>query len=185
MHAPINSGETSVGPGGQGVYGGTDPEDSSGILRYLRVEFVGFEFALDDVLNGITLQGVGSGTVVDFVQVHFSQDDGLASFGGTVNGSHILCTGNRDDSFDWVVGRGRGSSGSRSSAAMTLTTALKPTTIRTTQTSSRVEPDHLQCDDDWGPGRSRRRCRRSGRWRDSRHAPQFHRHEIRRGGCGH
>lgn len=104
MHAPINSGETSVGPGGPGVYGGTDPEDSSGILRYLRVEFVGFEFALDDVLNGITLQGVGSGTVVDFVQVHFSQDDGLAFFGGTVNASHILCTGNRDDSFDWVGG---------------------------------------------------------------------------------
>jgi hypothetical protein len=108
--APINTSETAMGSGDSGLYGGTDPDDSSGILRYLRVEFAGFEFAIDDVVHGISFQGVGSATVVDYVQVHFSQDDGVALFGGTVDLKHLLCTGVRDDSFDWTdgwVGRGQ------------------------------------------------------------------------------
>ena len=108
--APINTGETAMGSGDSGLYGGTDPDDNSGILRYLRVEFAGFEFALDDVVHGISFQGVGSGTLVDYVQVHFSRDDGVAIFGGTVDVKHLLCTGIRDDSLDWTagwVGRGQ------------------------------------------------------------------------------
>ncbi len=108
--APINTGETAMGEGDTGHYGGSDPEDDSGILRYLRVEFAGFEFALDSKLNGIAFQGVGSGTLVDYVQVHFNQDDGIEFFGGTVNAKHLLCTGVRDDSFDWTdgwVGKGQ------------------------------------------------------------------------------
>ena len=90
--------------GDTGEYGGTDPEDSSGILRYVRVEFAGIEFSPDNELNGIAFQGVGSGTVVDYVQVHFNQDDGIEFFGGTVNAKHLYCTGIRDDSFDWTDG---------------------------------------------------------------------------------
>src|SRR5688572_27720101 len=52
--APINfeSGEAS-GEGDTGAYGGTDPNDNSGVLRYLRVEFSGVEFSPDNELNGI------------------------------------------------------------------------------------------------------------------------------------
>ena len=55
-------------------------------------------------MNGIAFQGVGSGTVVDYVQVHFNQDDGIEFFGGTVNAKHLVCSGIRDDSFDWTYG---------------------------------------------------------------------------------
>ena len=44
-----------------GVYGGDDPNDNSGTLRYVRVEFAGVEFSPDNELNGIAFQGVGRG----------------------------------------------------------------------------------------------------------------------------
>ncbi len=74
------------------------------MLRYVRVEFAGIEFSPDNELNGIAFQGVGAGTTVDHVQVHFNQDDGIEMFGGTVNIKHALVTGARDDSFDWTDG---------------------------------------------------------------------------------
>ena len=108
--APVNTpGGTSIGEGDTGTYGGTDPEDSSGTLSYVRVEFAGTEFSPDNELNGIAFQGVGSGTTVDHVQVHFNQDDGVEFFGGTVDVKHVLITNIRDDSFDWTEGwTGRG-----------------------------------------------------------------------------
>jgi hypothetical protein len=102
--APINTGTVAFGEGDTGQYGGTDAADNSGVLRYIRVEFAGIEFSPDNELNGIAFQGVGSGTTVDYVQVHFNQDDGIEFFGGTVNAKHLYCTGIRDDSFDWTDG---------------------------------------------------------------------------------
>ena len=102
--APVNTGAVAQGEGDTGTYGGSDPTDNSGVLRYVRVEFAGIEFSPDNELNGIAFQGVGSGTVVDYVQVHFNQDDGIEFFGGTVNAKHLYCTGIRDDSFDWTDG---------------------------------------------------------------------------------
>ena len=102
--APVNTGAIAQGEGDTGTYGGSDPTDNSGVLRYVRVEFAGIEFSPDNELNGIAFQGVGSGTVVDYVQVHFNQDDGIEFFGGTVNAKHLYCTGIRDDSFDWTDG---------------------------------------------------------------------------------
>ena len=102
-HAPTNQGITQ-GEGNTGAFGGNDPNDSSGVLRYVRVEWAGIEFSPDNELNGIAFQGVGSGTVVDRVQVHFNQDDGIEMFGGTVNLKYALVTGARGDSFDWTDG---------------------------------------------------------------------------------
>lgn len=102
--APINTGATAEGEGNTGTYGGTDPNDNSGVLRYVRVEFAGIEFSPDNELNGIAFQGVGSGTVVEYIQVHYNQDDGIEFFGGTVNAKYLYCSGIRDDSFDWTDG---------------------------------------------------------------------------------
>ena len=82
------------------VYGGADASDSSGTLRYVSMRFSGFEIAPGNELNGITLAGVGSGTTVEYVQVHNSSDDGMEWFGGTVNGRYLVLTGNDDDSLD-------------------------------------------------------------------------------------
>ncbi len=101
--APTNQGVT-FGEGDTGAFGGTDPNDNSGVLRYVRIEYAGIEFSPDNELNGIALQGVGSGTVIEYVQVHMNQDDGIEMFGGTVNLKYAFVTGSRDDSFDWTDG---------------------------------------------------------------------------------
>ena len=101
--APTNQGVT-FGEGDTGAFGGNNPSDSSGILRYVRIEYAGIEFSPDNELNGIAFQGVGSGTIVEHVQVHMNQDDGIEMFGGTVNLKYVLVTGARDDSFDWTDG---------------------------------------------------------------------------------
>lgn len=107
--APLNSGDEAFGEGGTGFYGGTIENDNSGVLKYVRVEFAGQEISPDNELNGIAFQGVGSGTTVDYVQVHMNKDDGMEFFGGTVNAKHCLVTGCADDQFDWTDGwRGMG-----------------------------------------------------------------------------
>ncbi|MBE1299937.1 MAG: hypothetical protein GJ680_08550 [Alteromonadaceae bacterium] len=86
------------------VFGGTDSADNSGTLNYVVVKYAGFEIAPDNELNGITFGGVGSGTTVDYVQVHSNADDGFEFFGGSVNAKHLVLTGNLDDSVDWDNG---------------------------------------------------------------------------------
>lgn len=109
-YAPINGCAegtavcTAEGEGDSGTYGGNDPMDSSGSYRYLIVSNAGFEFAPDNELNGIALQGVGAGTTFEYVQVHLNADDGIEPFGGTVNMKYIVLTGHGDDSFDWTKG---------------------------------------------------------------------------------
>jgi len=86
------------------VFGGTDWEDDSGTLKYVVVKYAGFEIAPDNELNGITFGGVGSGTTLDYIQVHANADDGVEFFGGAVNVKHLVLTGNQDDSVDWDNG---------------------------------------------------------------------------------
>lgn len=88
----------------RGQFGGNDPLDSSGALKYVRVEFAGIRFSPENELNGIAFHGVGSGTQVDYIQVHQGQDDGVEFFGGTVNAKHIVVSNAADDSIDWVLG---------------------------------------------------------------------------------
>ena len=99
----------AFGEGGTGFYGGNDPTDDSGVLRYVRIEFAGRLISPDNELNGLALQGVGSGTTLDFIQIHMNKDDGVEFFGGTVNFKHILTTGIGDDNLDWTDGwQGKG-----------------------------------------------------------------------------
>jgi hypothetical protein len=103
--APINvPGGEAAGEGDTGVYGGTHPDDNSGTLRYVRVEFSGVEFSPDNELNGIAFQGVGRGTSVEYVQAHMSRDDAIEFFGGTVDAKHIIMSNAADDSLDWTFG---------------------------------------------------------------------------------
>ncbi len=65
----------------------------------------GYEIAPpDNELNGITFGGVGSGTKVEYIQVHDNADDGVEFFGGTVNAKYVVLTANKDDSVDWDNG---------------------------------------------------------------------------------
>jgi hypothetical protein len=94
--------------GGAGKYGGADPHDSSGVLRYVRVEFAGYAISPDNELNGITMGGVGDGTTVDHVEILNGNDDGIEFFGGTVDVKHVVIACTTDDGLDWDNGyRGR------------------------------------------------------------------------------
>ena len=92
------------GEGASGYYGGTDDEDSSGSIEYLQVKYAGYKFSNEDELNGIAFQAVGSGTVLDYIQVHNGSDDGIEFFGGTAGIKHFVVTGASDDSLDWTDG---------------------------------------------------------------------------------
>ena len=85
-------------------YSGTDDEDSSGILRYVRIEYAGTEISALSELNGLSLFGVGSGTVIDHIHVHRNGDDGIEWFGGAANVKYGLVTDVDDDGFDWTSG---------------------------------------------------------------------------------
>jgi hypothetical protein len=103
--APINvPGGLAYGEGDTGEYGGANPDDNSGVLRYVRVEFAGIEFSPDNELNGIAFQAVGRGTTVDYIQVTMNKDDGVEMFGGTVDVKHVVLTAIGDDCFDWTFG---------------------------------------------------------------------------------
>ncbi|EWH11507.1 lipoprotein [Catenovulum agarivorans DS-2] len=90
--------------GAAGLFGGTDPEDNSGTLKYLVVKHAGKTLGNGDELNGISFAGVGSGTKVEFIQVHENLDDGIEFFGGTVSVRNVVLTSIGDDAFDWSFG---------------------------------------------------------------------------------
>jgi hypothetical protein len=102
--APTNAGDEATGEGDSGLYGGTDADDDSGIIRGVRIEFAGDDVTPTDQLNGIALQGVGAGTTISYLQIHYNEDDGIEPFGGTVSVDHLVVTGIGDDSVDGTDG---------------------------------------------------------------------------------
>jgi hypothetical protein len=83
-----------------GLYGGSDDADNSGVYKYISVRHGGTEIGAGNEINGITLGGVGSGTVFENIEVVGNQDDGIEWFGGTVNGKNIVVWGAGDDGLD-------------------------------------------------------------------------------------
>jgi hypothetical protein len=96
----VNPCEKEVEGSSGDTMGGELPNDSSGSLKYLRVQYAGYEVFPGNELNGITFGGVGNGTVVDYIQVHNNQDDCVEFFGGTVDVKRLICTGAGDDNLD-------------------------------------------------------------------------------------
>jgi hypothetical protein len=104
--APINvEGGVAASEMGAGVtYGGTDANDNSGVMKYVRVEYTGKKSNADKEHNGFTFEGVGAGTVLEHLSVFKGADDGIEFFGGTVNLKYAVVYGAEDDSFDWTYG---------------------------------------------------------------------------------
>ena len=105
--APINATGAPTIEGGIGTtYGGNLPNDNSGILRYVRIEFPGIPLSTqaNSEINGLSLYGVGAGTTIEYVQVHSSGDDAFEWFGGTVNARYLVANATTDDDFDTDLG---------------------------------------------------------------------------------
>jgi hypothetical protein len=88
--------------------GGTNDNDSSGSLRYVRVEFAGAAAVLNSELNSFTFYAVGRGTRLEYLQAIMGLDDHFEWFGGTVDGRYLVSYESGDDHFDAAEGyRGR------------------------------------------------------------------------------
>ncbi len=85
-------------------YGGIIENDDSGTLSYVRVEYSGGKVDGQSENNGISFYGIGNGTLVSYIQIFKSLDDGFEFFGGTVNADFISIINSDDDSVDWTEG---------------------------------------------------------------------------------
>lgn len=100
---PLDPAPTIEGGVGR-QYGGTDPLDESGILRFVRIEYAGIAAEPGSEINGLTCGGVGSGTILENIQVSFGNDDAYEFFGGTVNAKNLIAFATADDDFDFDFG---------------------------------------------------------------------------------
>lgn len=85
-------------------YGGANNAENSGVLRYVVIKHAGFQVVEGSELNGLTLNGVGSGTEIEYVQTYTTQDDGFEMFGGAVDLKHVVGVNVGDDTFDFSEG---------------------------------------------------------------------------------
>lgn len=85
-------------------YGGNDPADNSGVLRYVRLAEGGLGVAPNKEFNGLSLAGIGYGTTLEYIQVLNNLDDGIEWWGGTVNARYLVLSGIEDDDIDFDEG---------------------------------------------------------------------------------
>jgi len=98
--APVNKTPAVVEGEEETEFGGNDPADNSGELKYVRIEFAGIAYAPNKEINSLTFGGVGTGTKVEYVQASFGGDDSFEWFGGTVNAKYLVSYRGLDDDFD-------------------------------------------------------------------------------------
>ena len=91
------------------LFGGDDPDDNSGTLRYVSIRHGGFSISgvSGDEINGLTMGAVGRGTTIEFVEVFANLDDGFEWFGGTVHTNNLVSAFCADDAYDWGHGLSR------------------------------------------------------------------------------
>src|SRR5690554_6800365 len=103
-NAPTSEGIDVVAEVGGFIYGGTDPEDNSGVIKNLIIAGTGAQINSESQYNGVTFYSVGSGTVVENIAVYNGADDGIEFFGGTVSATNLYVEDLQDDAIDWTEG---------------------------------------------------------------------------------
>jgi hypothetical protein len=82
------------------VYGGTDAADNSGIMKYCILQYSGAKITDVKEFNGISFCSVGSGTIIQYIQVSNGNDDAFEWYGGSVDCSFLYANNNDDDNLD-------------------------------------------------------------------------------------
>lgn len=104
--APISADAESVQIEGippsdqNGLFGGTNATDNSGVIKYVSIRHGGANIGEGNEINGLTLGGVGSGTIIENVEIVANQDDGIEWFGGTVSVKNAIIWNAGDDAVD-------------------------------------------------------------------------------------
>jgi hypothetical protein len=105
-NAPISADAASVQIEGippsdqNGLYGGSNSTDNSGTIRFISIRHGGTNIGEGNEINGLTLGGVGSGTIIENIEIVANQDDGIEWFGGTVNVKNVVIWNAGDDAVD-------------------------------------------------------------------------------------
>lgn len=82
------------------IYGGQNDADNSGVMRFNSIRYGGFVIGTGNEINGLTICGVGSGSVFEHIEVFQNQDDGFEWFGGKHDTRFLFSLANQDDGFD-------------------------------------------------------------------------------------
>jgi hypothetical protein len=85
-------------------FGGGNDDDDRGIIKYVSLRYTGRVIGLGNELNGLSMGGIGRGTTVHHVDIICPVDDGIETWGGTVNYKYISVFNSGDDSFDFDQG---------------------------------------------------------------------------------
>ncbi|NNF01137.1 MAG: hypothetical protein HKN22_00490, partial [Bacteroidia bacterium] len=88
----------------RGLYGGNNDNDNSGTLKYVSIRHGGTDIGAGNEINGLTLGGVGSGTIIEYIEIVANNDDGIEFFGGTVNTKYLISAFCGDDAIDYDEG---------------------------------------------------------------------------------
>ncbi len=80
-------------------YGGTEVNDSSGLLKYLRIEYAGAQFDASKKFSAISFYGVGAFTTFTYIQVIHSLGNNFKFIGGTINPKWIVSTDTNENGF--------------------------------------------------------------------------------------
>ncbi len=103
--APNNTGGVAEIEGGYGAFhGGNTPDDNSGILKYVRIEYAGIPINPNEEVNSLTMGSIGSGTKIDYVMCTYGLDDSFEWFGGTSEHKYLIAYRGLDDDFDVDLG---------------------------------------------------------------------------------
>lgn len=91
--------------GGYGAYFGGDAElddvtESSGVLRFVRIEYAGIPINPNEEVNSLTMGSVGKGTILEYVQCSYGLDDAFEWFGGSVDAKYLIAYRGLDDDLD-------------------------------------------------------------------------------------
>lgn len=84
--------------------GGTDPNDNSGVMRYVRIEFAGYAVQAGQELNALSMYAVGRGTTLEYIEAMSGLDDSFEWFGGSVDARYLVSYESGDDHFDFSEG---------------------------------------------------------------------------------
>lgn len=82
------------------LYGGGNDDDDSGSISYLSIRYGGRDLEPNKELNGLSMGGIGRATDVDHIEIMNNKDDGIETWGGTVEYQYVTIWNVGDDSFD-------------------------------------------------------------------------------------
>ncbi len=86
------------------LYAGTQTDEQTVILSFVRIEYAGKKINQSKELNGLSLYALGSNSIINNVMVSYSADDSFECYGGQTEMYNLISYKAKDDDFDFTLG---------------------------------------------------------------------------------